>query len=198
MKTYLSVLLMGTLLLCAICMEAQPVQTQSLVVTGLTAEGNCFCTPASDIFKRKKKRKARTLAAGAVIGTPVGFGGRMIFRPTRLAVAGDIAYNRVRTDRGLMANALVLKADARWYSDGFIAKLLRPYVFGGMTLQRGNFNEQQVQSVFAADAGIGGGIKLWRLELNGEVGILVPVRQVETYRPGLGAFANVGILFWLL
>jgi hypothetical protein len=191
------------LLIFAAPVMAQPVHTPpvavgSLVVTGLTAEGNCFCTPTSDIFKRKKKHKAKLFAAGAVIGNPVGFGGRVIFRPSRLAAAGDIAYNRIRTDRGILTHAMVLKADARFYSDGFIAKLLRPYVFGGMTMQRGNFSEVKAESVFAADAGIGGGIKLWRLEINGEIGILVPVKQVETYKPGLGAFANIGIMFWLL
>lgn len=106
-------------------LKAQPLATQSLVVTGLTAEGNCFCTDTYDLFdkrKKKKKHKNRTLAVGAVIGTPVGFGGRVIFRPTRLAASGDIAYNRVRTDRGLLTNAIVLKADARYYADGFIAR----------------------------------------------------------------------------
>ncbi|HEX2901113.1 MAG TPA: hypothetical protein VHS96_15450 [Bacteroidia bacterium] len=187
-------------------LKAQPVQSmamesQALVKTGLLAEGNCFCSDSYDLFnkkKKKKKHKAKVLAAGAVIGTPVGFGGRVIFRPTRLAAAGDIAFNRIRTDRGLLTNAIVLKADARFYADGFIAKLLRPYIFAGMTMQRGNFSETGVESVFAADAGVGGGIKLWRLEINGEVGILVPVKQVETYKPGLGAFANIGIMVWLL
>ncbi len=182
-------------------LKAQPIASQALAVTGLTAEGNCFCNDSYDFFdkrKKKKKHKNKTLAVGAVIGTPVGFGGRVIFRPTRLAVSGDIAYNRIRTDRGLLTNAIVLKADARYYADGFVAKLLRPYVFAGMTMQRGNFNEESIQSVFAADAGVGAGIKIWKLEVNAEAGILVPVRGTEAYSPGFGAFANVGIMFWLL
>jgi hypothetical protein len=182
-------------------LQAQPIASQALVVTGLTAEGNCFCNDSYDLFdkrkKKKKKHKNRTFAVGAVIGTPVGFGGRVIFRPTRLAVAGDIAYNRIRTDRGLLTNAIVLKADARYYADGFIAKMLRPYVFAGMTMQRGNFNEEKVESVFAADAGVGAGVKIWKLEVNAEAGILVPIRGTEAYDPGFGAFANVGIMFWL-
>jgi hypothetical protein len=180
-------------------LQAQPLTTTALAVTGLRAEGNCFCNPAESFFgKKKKKHKAKVLAAGVVIGDPVGFGGRVIFRPSRLAVSGDIAYNRLRTDRGLMTNAMVLKADARYYADGFLAKVLRPYVFAGAFMQRGNFNESTVESVFAADTGVGAGIKLWRLELNGEIGVLIPVKQTETYRPGLGAFANIGIMVWLL
>jgi hypothetical protein len=200
MKTKLKYVLMMLLVGIGLVAEAQPLATQALAVTGLRAEGNCFCNPAEGLFgkKKKKKHKAKVLALGAVIGDPVGFGGRVIFRPTRLAVAGDLAFNRIRTDRGLMANALVMKADARYYSDGFIAKVLRPYIFAGATMQRGKFNELNVETVFAADTGVGAGIKLWRLELNGEVGILLPVKQTETYRPGLGAFANVGIMVWLL
>jgi hypothetical protein len=179
---------------------AQPVHTQALAVTGLRAEGNCFCNPAESFLgrKKKKKHKANFFAVGAVIGDPVGFGGRVIVRPSRLAVAGDIAYNRIRTDRGLLTHAIVLKTDARYYADGLLAKLLRPYVFVGATMQRGNFDETKVESVFAADAGVGAGIKLWRLELNAEVGLLLPVKQTEAYSPGVGAFANVGIMVWLL
>ncbi len=201
MKIHLKLVLAMGILAMGIVAKAQPLHTQALVLTGLRAEGNCFCNPAEGLFgdKKKKRKKANhVLAVGAVIGDPVGFGGRVIFRPTRLAVAGDIAYNRIRTDRGPIANALVMKADARYYSKGVIAKLLRPYVFAGATIQRGNFSETKVESVFAADTGIGAGIKLWVLEVNGEVGILVPVKQTATYRPGLGAFANVGIMFWIL
>jgi hypothetical protein len=181
-------------------LKAQPLTTQALSMTGLHAEGNTFCNADWDLFnkrKKKKKHKAKTFAAGVVVGTPVGFGGRVIFRPSRLAVAGDIAYNRIRTDKGLLTNAMVLKLDARFYGKGLFAKLLRPYIFTGMTMQRGNFNESQVQSVYAVDAGVGGGVKLWRLEVNGEVGILIPVRGVETYKPSFGAFANVGVMWWL-
>jgi hypothetical protein len=178
--------------------QAQPLATQALVVTGLQAEGNCFCNPAEGLFgKRKKKHKAKLFAIGAVVGAPVGFGGRVIVRPTRLAFAGDIAFNRLRTDLGPMVNAVVVKADARYYSKGIISKLLRPYIFTGLTMQRGRFDETQVQSVYALDAGVGAGIKLWRLEINGEAGILLPVRQVQAYRPGLGVLANVGVMWWL-
>lgn len=149
---------------------------------------------------KKKKRKKNTLAVGAVIGGPVGFGGRVVFRPTRLAIAADIAYNRVRTDLGPLVGSVALKADARLYSKGLISKLLRPYIFGGVTMQRGDFDPENIsmESVYALDAGIGGGIKLFRLEINGEVGIMAPWHQPETFRPGLDLFANIGILFWLL
>ena len=202
MKTHLKLILSIILVGLGTALEAQPVATQALAMTGLHAEGNCFCNPAESIFGKKKKKKKHKgnqfMAIGAVIGTPVGFGARVIVRPTRLAASGDIAYNRIRTDKGIMTNAIVLKADARYYADGLISKLLRPYVFAGATMQRGNFDETKVESVFAADAGVGAGIKLWVLEVNGEVGVLVPVKQVATYRPGLGAFANVGIMFWIL
>lgn len=199
MKLKIGICLLGILWMAGLALKAQPVATQSLSMIGLNAPGNTFCTAEYDFLgkKKKKKHKANFLAAGVVIGTPVGFGGRVIVRPSRLAAAGDIAYNRIRTDNGTMVNALVLKTDARWYAKGFIAKLLRPYVFGGMYMQRGAFNESTPESVFAADTGIGAGIKLWHLEINGEVGLTIPIRQVEDYRPGFGAFANVGIMYWL-
>jgi hypothetical protein len=199
MKTKIVLFLVLMMTCLEVRVQAQPLQTQAMAVTGLMAEGNCFCNPADGLFgkKKKKKHKANVFAVGAVIGAPVGFGGRVIFRPTRLAVAGDIAYNRIRTDKGLMTNAIVLKADARYYSKGFIAKLLRPYVFAGATMQRGNFSETKVESVFAADAGFGAGIKIWKLEVNGEVGVLLPVKRTDAYSPSLGAFANAGIMFWL-
>ena len=90
-----------------------------------------------------------------------------------------------------------MKLDARWYGKGFFAKILRPYIFTGMTMQRGNWDEPKAQSVFAVDAGVGGGVKLWRLEVNGEVGILIPVKGTEAYKPSFGAFANVGVMWWL-
>lgn len=168
-----------------------------LVETGLRAEGNCFCQDI-DIFGKKKKKKFKTVAAGLVIGGPVGVGGRIVFRPSRLAVVGDIAYNRLRSDAGQMTSAIVTKTDLRLYGKGLLGKLLRPYIFGGVMMQRGAFEEGKTQSVFLADTGVGGGIKLWRLEVNAEAGLLVPFKQIEAYRPGLNVFANVGILIWII
>jgi hypothetical protein len=148
--------------------------------------------------KRKKRRKKNTLAIGLVAGGPVGFGGRVVFRPSRLAVAGDIAYSRIRTDNGPLIGAMTAKIDARFYSKGIIARLLRPYIFAGATMQRGQFNEVSPESVFYMDAGVGGGIKLWRLEINAEVGMLIPALAVEAYQPRLGVFGNVGVLIWLI
>ncbi len=172
---------------------------EKLVKTGLSAEGNCFCNQET-IFgkKRRKKRKKKFVAAGLVVGGPVGVGGRLIVRPSRLAFVGDIAYNRIRSDQGVMTNSIATKFDARLYGKGLLAKLLRPYIFGGVSMQRGQFNESFNQSVFSADAGVGGGIKLWRLEVNAEAGLLLPIKQIEAYRPGLNVFANVGIMIWLL
>ena len=201
MKMKIGICLLGIMWITGFALKAQTVATQSVSMIGLHAPGNTFADGEYDFLggkkKKKKRDKANFLAAGVVIGTPVGFGGRVIVRPSRLAVAGDIAYNRIRTDNGTMVNALVLKTDARLYAKGFIAKLLRPYVFGGMYLQRGNFNEATPESVFAADTGLGAGIKLWHLEINAEAGLTIPIRQVDSYRPGFGAFANVGIMYWL-
>lgn len=171
---------------------------EKLVQTGLQAEGNCFCSQETIFGKKRKKHKKKFLAAGLVVGGPVGLGGRIIIRPSRLAVVGDIAYNRVRSDQGVMTNAIATKVDARLYGKGLLGKLLRPYVFGGLSMQRGRFDEMVTQSVFAADAGVGGGIKLWRLEVNAEAGLLVPIKQIEAYRPGLNVFANIGIMIWLI
>lgn len=148
--------------------------------------------------KRKKRRKKNTLAIGLVAGGPVGFGGRVVFRPSRLAIAGDIAYSRIRTDNGPLIGAMTAKIDARFYSKGIIARLLRPYIFAGATMVRGPFDETTPQSVFSMDAGLGGGIKLWRLEINAEAGMLIPVNSVEAYKPRFGVFGNVGVLIWLI
>jgi hypothetical protein len=161
---------------------------------GTHLQGNSM----TDLFKKRKKRKRNTLALGLVAGGPVGFGGRVVFRPSRLAVAGDIAYSRIRTDDGPLIGAMTAKIDARFYSKGFIARLLRTYAFAGMTVHRGRFNEVASQSVLLVDGGIGGGIKLWRLEINAEVGLLVPAIRVEAYKPRLGVFANVGVLIWVI
>lgn len=168
-----------------------------------TAERVAFRAQDINLMEMRRKRKRRrrkknTLAVGLVAGGPIGFGGRVIFRPTRLAVAADIAYNRLRTDQGPMVNAMTAKIDARLYSKGFIARLLRTYLFVGGTMQRGNFSDGLTQSVWQMDAGIGGGIKLWRLEINGEVGLLIPVSGVDAYQPRFNVFGNVGVMIWLI
>ena len=148
--------------------------------------------------KRKRKhKKNNTFALGAVAGAPIGFGGRAVFRTKRLGISGDIAYNRLRTDPGPLVGAVTAKIDGRFYSKGFLAKLLRTYGFAGATIQHASFDEEHRQSVYAMDAGFGAGIKLFRLEVNAEVGLLIPVRGVETYQPRFNAFGNVGVLVWL-
>ncbi|MEM7040296.1 MAG: hypothetical protein AAF570_25235, partial [Bacteroidota bacterium] len=134
------------------------------------------------------------------VGGPVGVGGRVVFRPTRLGVAADIAYNRVRTDQGPLVGTFTAKVDARLYTKGLLSKLIRPYFFGGVMVQRGQFDQETsiAESVYAFDTGLGGGIKLWRLEINGEVGLALPVKGVEAYRPNVNVFANLGVLVWLL
>lgn len=148
--------------------------------------------------KRKRRRKRnRTLALGAVVGGPVGFGGRAILRLGSLGVAGDLAYNRIRTDSGPLVDAFTSKLDLRLYSSSFFGKLLRFYVFGGASMHRGYWDGLNRQSVLFVDGGVGGGIKLWRLSFNAEAGLLLPARGVSNYQPRFGAFANVAVMLWL-
>lgn len=147
--------------------------------------------------RRRRKKKKRTLAIGVVVGSPVGLGGRAILRIKNLGFAGDIAYNRIRSDSGPLVNALVTKLDARFYRKGLLGKLLRVYVFGGATIQRGRWDDVNYKSALQIDTGIGGGIKLWSISINGEVGLLIPAIKPTNYDPGFGVFANLGIMLWL-
>ncbi len=151
-----------------------------------------------DAWKRRRRRKKkRTFAVGVVVGSPAGLGGRAILRIKNVGLAGDIAYNRIRSDSGPLVNAFVTKLDARFYRKGLLGKLLRVYVFGGATLQRGRWDDVNYQSAIQIDAGIGGGIKLWRLSINGEAGLLIPAVKLENYNPGFGVFANLAVMVWL-
>lgn len=151
-----------------------------------------------DAWKRRRRRKKkRTFAVGVVVGSPAGLGGRAILRVKNIGIAGDIAYNRIRSDSGPLVNALVTKIDARFYRKGLLGKLLRVYAFGGATIQRGRWDEVNYRSALQIDTGIGGGIKLWRLSVNGEVGLLIPAIKPDNYDPGFGVFANVAVMLWL-
>lgn len=147
--------------------------------------------------KRRKRRRKRTLAVGVVVGGPVGLGGRGLLRLGSFGISGDLAYNRIRSDSGPLVDAFTSKIDARFYSKSFFGKLLRFYVFGGATLQRGKWDEVVTQSAFLLDAGLGGGIKISRISVNAEAGLLIPAVQLDAYKPGFGVFANVGVLLWL-
>ena len=147
--------------------------------------------------KRRKRRRKRTLAVGAVVGGPVGLGARGLLRLGSFGISGDLAYNRIRSDAGPLVSAFTSKIDARFYSKSFFGKLLRFYVFGGATLQRGKWDEVVTQSAFLMDAGLGGGIKISRISVNAEAGLLIPAVQLESYKPGFGVFANIAILLWL-
>lgn len=147
--------------------------------------------------KKRRRRRKRTLAVGAVVGGPVGLGGRAVFRLGQIGVSGDLAYNRIRTDNGPLVDAFTSKVDARFYSKGFFGKLLRFYVFAGTTMQRGRWDGTNMRSAFFLDGGLGGGIKLWRLSFNAEAGLLIPARGVTNYQPRFGAFANLAVLIWL-
>lgn len=147
--------------------------------------------------RRKRRKKKRTLAVGVVVGAPAGLGARGIFRLKTFGIAGDIAYNRVRSDSGPLVNTLVSKLDARFYRKGLLGKLLRVYVFGGATMQRGKWDTMNMESAFQIDAGIGGGIKLWSISINAEAGLLIPAISPENFNPGFGVFANVAVMAWL-
>lgn len=167
-----------------------------LFQTGLTAEGNDFFG-TFDKRKRKKRKRNRTFAAGLVVGAPAQLGLRVVLRPTRLAVAGDIGWSRLRNDFGTLTDITTIKLDARYYGDQFLAKLVRFYVLGGATIRSGKFNETSTETLFAANAGLGGGIKLWKLEVNAEAGLMVPINTSTHYDQRFGVFSNIGILFWL-
>ncbi len=149
-------------------------------------------------INRKRKRKKRTLAIGVVVGNPAGLGGRAILRIKNVGLAGDIAYNRIRSDSGPLVNSVVTKLDARFYRRGLLGKLLRVYGFGGVTMQNGKWDGVNNQSALQIDAGIGGGIKLWQLSINGEIGLLIPAVKPTNYDPGFGVFANIAVMLWLL
>lgn len=201
----------GILLVClSLLMLAEPLAAQSAVTTpglafgptlALDTESDALGLDSEDWFKKKKKKrkhhKRNTFAIGAVSGGPLGFGGRTVFRIGIFGIAGDFAYNRIRNDYGLKVDALAMKVDARLYSNKLIGKILRTYTFAGMTSQRGRFDGAVGQSVYSMDAGFGAGIKLWKLEVAAEAGVLIPVRQLEAYRPGFGAFVNASVLVWL-
>ncbi len=147
--------------------------------------------------RRRRRKKKNTFAVGVVVGSPVGLGARAIFRIKNFGIAGDIAYNRIRSDGGPLVNALVTKVDARFYRRGLLGKLLRVYALGGVTMQHGFWDEVNYQTAIQINAGIGGGIKLWRISVNGEVGVLIPAVKPANYNPGFGAFANIGVMLWL-
>lgn len=151
-----------------------------------------------DLFGKKKRKN--TFALGAVIGGPTGFGGRAVLRLGRFGIAADASTKKsIRLDNGLKVGATVVKADARLYGKGLLSRLVRPYIFGGATAMIANFSEFEPtkESLMFADAGVGGGIKLGRLEINGEAGLAIPVNSQENFTKGLDVFGSVAILFWL-
>lgn len=203
----------GILLVClSLLIFLEPLHAQNSALAGpglafaptlaLDGETEEFSASAEDWFKKKKKKKRKhhkrnTFAVGAASGGPLGFGGRTVLRFGMIGVAADFAYNRIRNDYGTKVDALAMKVDARLYGNRLLAKLLRTYTFAGMTMQHGRFDGSVGQSVYSMDAGFGAGIKLWKLEVGAEAGILIPVRQLDAYRPGFGAFINASVLIWL-
>ena len=202
MKIKYSLLLFLAMLITIPEIQAQSTQASLILAPSVFDHGTLT---TADFLDRKKKRKKRkflapkhnTLAIGLVGGDPLGLGLRGIFRLGVIGVSADLAYNRIRDDQGDKVSAVGLKTDFRIYSKGLIAKLIRPYTFVGITTQRGQFNETKSESVYLIDGGFGAGVKLFRLEIGAEAGILIPARQLTDYRPGLGAFVNASVVMWL-
>lgn len=151
-------------------------------------------TDAPEIFRRKKK-KVKPLGIGLVAGQPTGFGARVIFQPSRFAVSGDFGFKNVRSDSGLKVGVGVIKVDARYYADGIFGALLRPYVFGGLTMLTGKF-ELGRESQMNLDAGVGAGIRLGKIGIDAEAGLMAPAYQPESYTTGVRGFTNISVIFW--
>ncbi len=147
--------------------------------------------------RRRRRRKKRTFAIGAVVGGPTNLGARALLRVGYLGLAGDFTYQRLRSDAGPLVDVFTTKADLRLYSKSFFGRIFRFYVFGGTTLQHGAWDGEVMQTAVLLDAGAGAGIKLWRLSINAEAGLLIPARELPAYKPRFGAFANVAVLLWL-
>lgn len=146
------------------------------------------------IFKRKKK-KIKPLGIGLVAGQPMGFGGRITIQPGRFAINGDFGFKNVRSDSGLKVGVGVIKLDARYYAGGLFGALLRPYAFGGLTMLRGKF-ELSPESQLNLDAGVGAGIRLGKIGIDVEAGLLAPAYQPESFTTGIKGFTNVSVMYW--
>lgn len=146
----------------------------------------------------KQKPKKRFVAVGPVFGGPHGFGGRLLIRPIKqLGLAGDVSYNKIRLDEGQAIGVVATKADARLYAPNWLGDLFRLYAFAGGTMQSGKFNRETTSTVIQGDIGVGAGLKFWRVSINGEVGVLIPVKREANFNPGVGVFGNVALLIWL-
>lgn len=149
---------------------------------------------APEIFKRKKK-KVKPLGIGLVAGQPMGFGGRVTFQPSRFALNGDFGFKQVRTDSGLKVAVGVIKVDARYYAGGLVGALVRPYAFGGLTMLRGKF-DLRPESQLNLDAGVGAGIRLGKIGIDVEAGLMAPAYQPESFTTGIKGFTNVSVMYW--
>lgn len=152
---------------------------------------------APTLFGKKKHRGKHWLAGGVVFGQPAGFGGRVLVTPWRLGFVADFAFDQIRLDNGYAAGAMTVKVDARWYGKGFLKNFFRPYMFGGITTTLANFNEFD-KSLIRADAGVGAEVRIWRVGLNAEAGLLLPLEYVQNYHKGVGFFGNIGVVFFIL
>ena len=185
------------LLLAAPAMANGPEKIEQTVGLKFDQVASPLSPEGVDLFG--KKRRKNTFALGAVFGGPTGFGGRAVLRLGRFGIAADASGKNVRLDNGLKVGATVVKADARLYGKGILSKLVRPYIFGGATALIADFSEFEPtkEAIMFADAGVGGGIKLGRLEINGEAGLAIPVDTHANFQTGVDVFGSVAILFWL-
>lgn len=151
--------------------------------------------------KKKKKKKRRssphTLGAGVVFGGATGLGGRAVFKPGIVAIAFDASADRVKTDDGTRVWSSLMKVDGRLYGRGLLDQLVHPYLFLGVGMQRGKFAEETASTAWLGDIGLGAEVKFGRLGINGEAGLMVPVKSAINFRPGVDFYGGVAIMWWL-
>ena len=151
--------------------------------------------------KRKRKRRRRSpdfLGAGVVFGGATGLGGRVVMKPGIVALAFDASMDRVKTEDGTRVWSSVMKLDGRLYGRGLLDQLVHPYLFAGAAMQRGRFEGEEASTAWLGDIGLGAELKFGRLGVNGEVGLLVPVKSAINFRPGLDFYGGVALMWWLL
>jgi len=152
--------------------------------------------------KKKKKKKRRKgsphiLGAGVVLGGATGLGGRVVLKPGIVGAAFDMSMDRVRTDDGTRVWTSVMRMDGRLYGRGLLDQLVHPYLLAGVVLQRGKFEEETASTAWSGDIGLGAELKFGRIGVNGEVGMLVPVKSAINFKPGFDFYGGVAVMWWL-
>lgn len=146
---------------------------------------------------RRRKPSPHVLGAGVVLGGATGLGGRVVLKPGIVALAFDASANRVKTEDGVRVWTSMMKLDGRLYGRGLLDQLVHPYLFAGLALQRGKFEDEVASTAYLGDLGLGAELKFGRIGVNGEVGLMVPLKSAINFRPGLDFYGGVAIMLWL-